>query len=470
MPNYFSDVNFSSSRISMSKYFSATFLIPFGVVGLSILLYVFFIQTETLENRLLYDAAGYVDLATKIESFEVYDPLRTLGYPVFLFLIKRTAAVFAIQNWIPVVYYVQFIFHVATSFFGARIFSKLCQLEGIDTRKWQNILVFCLIQLNLCLLPLAFETLTDSICVFFISVVVFVLFSSHSWKTVWVGSLFGLLALVKPFYGPFFVASIGIFMFLFFVNSKREKGRWKSFFSLAIPLILSFLVICTPQIATIFKHEHRIGLVGYLSSYPLSDSKLAGKKTYKYETLPTNAKSPIILYLRTPLFFTKPKLGNGLVRLGNIFNFLADSTMFYILKTVGLFQSFDWSVYRTSSSANPSHPVFLYGFINFFFFLYMSLGLFERLVTRNKQKDNLYLITVNTSGIFHVLLYSLLVHCESRYIAPALPIFIIFGFYYLVRDARFLKLLSVFTVSMVLYISTFHIMTKRIKVFTWEEL
>jgi hypothetical protein len=136
---------------------------------------------------------------------------------------------------------------------------------------------------------------------------------------------------------------------------------------------------------------------------------------------------------------------------------------------VGIFQSFEWSVYRKATDSNPNHPVFIFGAINFFFFICVGWGLIWLTLAGGYLEQNDYFVLFGLIGLSHILTYTIFAHAEARYIAPALPLIVVLAIHLLARTSLQIKI-TLFLITVLLYSLTWHKLTQFPKLFSHEEL
>jgi len=176
---------------------------PFGcfIFG-SWLLYRYGIKPQSLNNRLIFDAEIYSRLSFAVETDrEIYSPLRTYGYPLFLYLARILS--FNKIPWVEWVWKVQWLLHVATAFLAVGLGENLAKTFNLEISRFSRLVIFGLVQLNFCLLPLAFEILTESLTIFLITLFLWAMTAQFSSSRIVMGLAAGAAAVTRPFYGVF---------------------------------------------------------------------------------------------------------------------------------------------------------------------------------------------------------------------------------------------------------------------------
>ncbi|MBM4303379.1 MAG: hypothetical protein FJ112_03510, partial [Deltaproteobacteria bacterium] len=233
----------------------------------------------------------------------------------------------------------------------------------------------------------------------------------------------GIATVTRPFYGPFFflygVVLLGFVIIRRRVDLKKSGGRY---FKIAV----IYFLILVPQVLTIYIHENRLALTGREADDWKKIHLKEGMYTYKYETLVARQEDPRLNYIN----INRYNLLHGVTKQSDLYRLILEDWLGTIkmitFKTVGLFQSFDWSVYRISNSLRPLHPVFLFGGIHFFFFVFSCIEVLKMIFNKNKNCFSNWM-AVQIFCILHVLVYAILTVPESGFIAPVIPAIIVIG-------------------------------------------
>jgi len=213
----------------------------------------------------------------------------------------------------------------------------------------------------------------------------------------------------------------------------------------------------------IYQHEGRIGLTGNESDGWKQIHLRQGMYTYKYETHGNRPENPQIYYISKTRYnlFRQVKSTSDYYK-----TFIKDieGTVAIIShKIIGLFQSFEWSVYRTTDSLNYLHPVFWFGLVHFFFFVSICFEVF-RIIGFNR---NIFFSTSTPLQIFcilHTLFYAILTVPESRFIAPVIPAIIANGVILTERPANSFRSTTIAVFSLILYFWNFKLLSHALGV------
>jgi hypothetical protein len=94
-----------------------------------------------------------------------------------------------------------------------------------------------------------------------------------------------------------------------------------------------------------------------------------------------------------------------------------------LIKTVGAFQSYEWSTYRLTLQNVPNY-VFVFGLIVFCFFVFVNLAMACSVVRRVRggRSFPFHTVVLWMAIDLIVLSYTLLSPVETRFIVPAFPI------------------------------------------------
>ncbi len=433
---------------------------------------VFFIFPEMPKNKFLYDAGGYYYLSLDIENWgQFYSSIRTFGYPFFLYLVRQLAIATNTFPWLTFLFIVQFSIHTLTSFLTLGIYNHLLIKTQKQASPAWGFLIFALSQLNLVLLPFAFEILTENLSIFLFTLAIYWFTSENKHRFVFMGFALGLATLIRPFYGP--LSLICGFALVLFVL-RPQNFTWSFLKRSVSPVLqfgLPFLIICSPQIYLIHKHENRFSLVGESAHHAGKAHLNLGQIVMKFETHGLDKAKPLIVYLDTDRQKDLLNLSIRSSPLTFFFSRFGDSMDLILHKTIALFQNFEWSVFRTGGAPNPLHPVFIFGFVHFSFLFWILMYLLPGLKTwfqRNEGSVPVFSF-VGTSLLLHLFLYSVPTVPESRYIAPVLPGLIALGccaLRNLSKPQRTIALLlAAFT-----YFYTFHTLRASIQQLDFTEL
>jgi hypothetical protein len=452
-------------RVVQNKRFFLVCL--FVLILLSAVVLHFVIQPHLITHT-LHDAPTYQNPAEQIlSSGNLYDPLRTYGYPLYLALISRISPG---DSAIDLARRGQFLFHTYTAFLAVGIFANL-RKDNTKETQWLKLLVFSLVILSPILLPLTHEILTESLAVFFVTLFCWaVTIPNKKWSWPVAGFALGVAAIIRPFHHNLALVLAVLYAVLFCVDSiQKKRERLTIWLSLkkGVMILIPFLVIVATQYAVVYNTEGTFAFVGEQMRGFQDTHLIEGFYSYKYETLLSADYQP-------PLYYFSPERKE-------IITHAAPESMYEIaseylrvplstihmtaIKVVGLFQNYDWSyTYRLSAdNSNVTHPIFVYGFVIVYGLVYLiQYNMAEhRKLLGELLSGYAFLLAII---MLYLLVYGALTVPESRFIAPIIPILTVATIYTLIRDHYRSRLLFSFLVSIVLYAITYHTLVTSVQV------
>lgn len=400
------------------------------------------------------DAHDYVQLAEQwLATGTFWHPIRTYGYPLFLAAIR--AVLPADCDWLTATRVVQFLLHTASAALAVGLFTRFATVARLAIAWPAQVAVFALVQLNPVLLGLSQEVLTDSISVFLATAFFAGLLSNTRWHWLLAGLALGAAAVVRPFYLNFAIALavlVGLWWLVRWVRktAPRPEALPARLLMIAVPLLLVLL----PQFALVYQNEGRVGFTGAQGSGWVSTHLEYTYYYYKYETYIGEWHGPKVLYLspRRAVMFEQRDPTQPMVLLMALDP--VGTGYMTAIKTAGLFQNYEYAVYRSHLDNRFTHPTFLYGFVLFVQFMYLvglSLLEFRSFVLENHP----VLVTALAIVALHVGLYSLLTAPESRFIAPVFPLLTAFAGFNVIARPRIRLMMGVVVASILLYAYTY---------------
>jgi hypothetical protein len=248
-----------------------------------------------------------------------------------------------------------------------------------------------------------------------------------------IGLVLGLLIVTRPFYLTWALASVGGLLalrVLFWLASKHRLAglravRWRRLALIGLALAVPLMLIVGAQVALVAEAEGTPGLTGQEARGWIHTHMMYGLFYYKYETYTYfyqvyagRVYVPQIHYINAAREAQFKGQESWLAAVA------ADPLGFAThtaLKTVGMFQAYEWTVYRSTIDDNPLHPLFLMGFVNFAALVYCVMSLGWQALRHPRT-----LISAQTSLLLvvlvHLLGYSVPTIPEPRFIAPILPL------------------------------------------------
>gem|GEM_PF-4454321 len=419
-------------QFSNQQYFTWISLVVFFVLS------VFVIRTQVADqftDQLYHDANGYAVTAELFaDSFAETIPkivaTRTIGYPIFLYVIYELSG--QTDDWISQVRMIQFLLHTVVSVMSLGLLQALVS-DSTMIRWWHYALLFCVNQFNPILLGLTQEILTDSLAVFWVVLFFWGIMGQSRWRWGIGGAALGLATLVRPFYllygfVIFAVWSVGYLI----ANRQHLKSLLLSnaVIERILFILVPFLVLIAPQYGFVYDSESTIGLVGTRGNQWQAFHYENGFYLYKYETFVGEGHHPGVYYVASDrvdyLDDRSPERGLHL--------YLQDpfgSIEMAIIKTVGIFQNFELSVYRQALVFDYWQPVFLFGGLFFILLLYPTLYSLQH-IKDVLQFNNLqyFLLAI----LIHILAYTVFLIPEGRFISPVYPLISVLAIATIIRD------------------------------------
>jgi hypothetical protein len=418
--------------------------------------YTFLEITPSIGQNLMGDADGFSRLSEVLlrERF-FWDSTRTYGYPLFLAIIRGLLP--GSVDWIPVVKLIQFVLHTCTAVLAVKILDRLAAVEEREVSSWARVLTFALVQFNLLLLAILQEILTDSISVFFITIFFYGVIAQEWWKWGIAGLALGIAAVIRPFYLNYAIAftlvvsSWWVAAHIRSLRSAMEMNLLRKAALIGIP----FLILIGSQFMQVWHYEERIAFTGEAAASWTNIHLDGSYYYYKHESfVGSNDRSPHIPYYNSRrLVRFQNRDPEESILLLTVLDPLGTIYM-SILKTVALFQNYEWSVYRTTLLNTYTHPIFIYGFV----MLYQFSTLILAFIMRFKEMFSARRMAFNalfTGIMLHVFLYSLLTIPESRFIVPIFPILTTCTIYSIWSKPDKRILIASLVISLILYAYTY---------------
>ncbi|MEO1288611.1 MAG: hypothetical protein AAFV93_12650, partial [Chloroflexota bacterium] len=125
-----------------------------------------------------------------------------------------------------------------------------------------------------------------------------------------------------------------------------------------------------------------------------------------------------------------------------------------VIKLVGLFQSYEWSVYRQSAGTNAFHPLMIYGYFLFVGFVYIIQDFIVHLWSMLKRAE-LAIPIVWFAIMIQVGAYAVIFVPESRFIAQVVPLITTLAIARFIDDDSKYYAWIAFIVATMMYIGTY---------------
>ncbi len=405
-----------------------------------------YLLISVIFKTLLYpyrDAGVYLLLADKIKQnglFVFYDDVRTYGYPLFLTIIKQVAATIApAADPLEIIIQVQFVFHTGTALLAVALLDKLSERKTSFTLR---LICFALIELNVVLLGLTRDILTDSITVFLVTLLVWLLISAMRFKWLFIGLVLAVSIVVRPFnqvWGLLFLGTCGSLLFArqvlqhglqSTIDTIRQTGIKRPLL-IGLQVLMPLLIIVGLQYWLIFQVESRVNLVGKLATQIADWNSQAGVFYYKYETFAGDqSRSSSVFYVFDTGAKQAAKLRDAAGNM-SILNYAlthpVDTAYVFLVKAIGLFQSYELSTYRMALE-NTANFVFVWGFIPLLGLVYAHWSVLlnvRKMLTGSRAA--FYGLIVLAAADLYLILYTIFTIPETRFMAPVFPALTVCG-------------------------------------------
>lgn len=416
-----------------------------------IFVYVAIIQHNAIQIG--FDTLRYMQISERfVDSGNLdtlYDPIRTYGYPAFL-AVSRLLSPDLLSLWAQGVIVLQLVLHVTTAALVAQALGKIGGLKA----GWQW-LGFVLVAFSVMLISLSQQILTETLSTFLITAFFTLIMSTpRRWKSLAAGAALGLLIVTRPFYFAWALALVVvlvcIWMLIRIVQRYRSSPpiqprplRWSIVVMFAAPLMFTVGL----QMGINYSAEGRIGITGRGGSMWMGKHLIMANFYYKYETSIADDNNPQMNYFSSDRFEEYQNLTNP------IQPFILDplgTLAHFGIKTVGMFQSYELSPYRSHNDHNPLHITFINGFIFFVGFMYLSAS-----VGLDALRKPALLLTRGgilwIAIVLHIFMYAIPTVPEPRFIAPVIPLIVLAALLVLGTRRDYRRLVPVVIISAVLF-------------------
>ncbi len=450
-----------TNQIKSSLIVSLPYLI---VIAISYLIVVLVIRSE-MSGELYYDAGQYNRIAEFMRERGLFvGNTRTYGYPVFLnfvYLITPNTV-----NFTDGVGFIQFLLHIVTALATVYTLSKLAERAGFSLKRWHRLVCFALIQLNPLLLAMTQEVLTDSITVLGVTVFLVICMARVRYQILLVALVIAILTIIRPFHLnwsiAFFALWAGLFVFGTLINStfKAHKEFLDTHASKIFPQLLMgafiLLIILSVQLWRVYTVDREFNLVTQWERDYIPLHLTETTFVYKYETYvgEDNTLSATVYYIN------EARQIDGEFSIGDTLRRYAEDPLgaFNMItgKTIGLFQNYEWSVYRQTRENPANHPVFFAGLLLFTAFLYINQHF---ILNYNRQMAiNASFLAVFVLINSYIFLYSILTVPESRFIYPVFPALTAGMMFILLKERDIRPLFYTFVIATTLYILIYQVL------------
>jgi hypothetical protein len=134
-----------------------------------------------------------------------------------------------------------------------------------------------------------------------------------------------------------------------------------------------------------------------------------------------------------------------------------------LIKTVGAFQSYEWSTYRLSVENSPNY-MFVFGLLIFSLFVFLNMSMFLSIVRgvrqplRESESIPFQIVVLWAAVNLIVFSYSFLSPVETRFIVPAFPILTATALYMIWRTGDRRTIIIALIVATTLYLVTYQVL------------
>jgi hypothetical protein len=231
-----------------------------------------------------------------------------------------------------------------------------------------------------------------------------------------------------------------------------------------LQVVIPILLIVGPQYVLVYRAEDHLALVG--KRFTVEAAKILstlGVYVYKYETY--TGPEPIsgqVFYYDESRKATVDRIvaDDGKVNLlSYAVAYPLETVQTVFIKTVGAFQSYEWSTYRLTLENIPNY-VFVFGLFIFCFFVFVNLAMPLNVLRslRGGRSFPFHTVVLWMAIDLIVLSYTLLSPVETRFIVPAFPILTATTLYVGWRAENRRSLLIVLIIGIVLYLITYQVL------------
>jgi hypothetical protein len=438
-----------------------------------------------------YDAGLYLLISNTISrdglgAIEIN--LRTYGYPLFIALARQLHDLLNLSvDLLNFVVLLQFIFHTVTSFLTMLILRQQAAPRKIPFAL--GLACFALVQFNPLLLGLTHDILTETLATATITVFFWAMFATTPVKYVLIGTSLAISIVVRPYFESFALAFGGLLLGLVvlrFVTTYRlydvakiprvrallgqwiTKRRFVSVGAKLLQVLVPIVLIVGPQYMLVYNAEGHFALAG--RRFTTDAARILttlGVYVYKYETYtgPEPLSRQVFYYDGDHKVIAERMVAaeGGVNLLSYAAGYPLAAAQTVLIKTVGAFQSYEWSTYRLSVENSPNY-VFVFGLLIFSLFVFLNMSTFLSIVRGMRQplpesESIPFQIVVLWAAVnLIVFSYSFLSPVETRFIVPAFPILTATALYMIWRTGDRRTIIIALIVATTLYLVTYQVL------------
>lgn len=269
--------------IFKQKYIFKDHIFEYIFLTISFLIFTFLLLEP---QKLTYDAASYYNLSSFVNSRE-FDILninfsfRTYGFPLFVgFLIFISNIVNC--NSLYFIFFINYLLFIGSIFLIFKILKKL-------NIKIANIFLI-INSINIINLSFVNTVLTESVMIFIVSVIFFLLNSNKSKFNIFLlGSFLAYSVMIRPSNLVLFIICT---IYVFYIY----KNNIKLWFIYLIPIIFIFTI----SFLNVYNIEGKVSLFTKSTNGIYDMQIMSGVRSFKYETsVQENVKTPSIWYINS---------------------------------------------------------------------------------------------------------------------------------------------------------------------------
>jgi hypothetical protein len=433
-----------------------------------------------------YDAGQYFrisDTITRDGLGAIEVNFRTYGYPLFIALARQLHDLLNLQfDLLNFVVLLQFIFHTATSFLAMLILRQQARPRKLPFAL--GLTCFTLVQLNPLLLDLTHDILTETLATIAITLFFWAMFATTPVKYVLIGTSLAISIVVRPYFESFALAFGGLLVVLTVLRSVinhrlyncsraglARKGLNGLIFRASIALVqvlAPMLLIVGLQYMLVYNAEGHFAVVGKrFTTEAAQNLTTLGVYVYKYETYtgPEPVSRQVFYYdgdhKANAERMVAAEGGVNLLSYAAGYPLAAAQTV--LIKTVGAFQSYEWSTYRLSVENSPNY-MFVFGLLIFSLFVFLNMSMFLSIVRgvrqplRESESIPFQIVVLWAAVNLIVFSYSFLSPVETRFIVPAFPILTATALYMIWRTGDRRTIIIALIVATTLYLVTYQVL------------
>ncbi|MEM9952728.1 MAG: hypothetical protein AAF846_14065 [Chloroflexota bacterium] len=431
----------------------ANIIIYSVIIVIALLITVFYLYPRIVQDELIYDAEAYATLSFSVDTLFA-GTIRNVGYPAFLYAVRHLIPSQVFTDWYDGVRFVQWALHIMTAILCVGIYGKLTK----NPRLLGRIITFACVALSPLLLALTQEILTDSVATFLLTLFIWCLLREVDFITALTSGLcIGVLYLFRPFYLPYLFALAGCVLLWLIISRRKQLTGMVTVRNMLLiaTFALSFISLYSLQ-EIINRTYGDLETRQSASDYWIDLHFEQGQYTYKYETyVGLDATiTPQQYYLSQDRLDHVQSQEDPTNLLAHTLQNPIDAVYMISIKLVGLFQSYEWSVYRQSAGTNAFHPLMIYGYFLFVGFVYVIQDFIVHIWSMLKRGE-LAIPIVWFAIMIQVGTYAVIFVPESRFVAQVVPLITTLAIARFIDDDRKHYAWITLIVATIMYVGTY---------------